>query len=184
VANGLTTWDNRIVSRADVPPDQLLANPKNYRRHTTEQKNAFRGIVNEVGYIDPVLCKLDGTVIDGHLRVEVALEDGIATVPVDYYDGTDAQADLVLASKDPLAAMAYHDEANLRALLADIGPQEDAAVQAMLDSIAAESVTVTEGLTDPDAVPAVPEEPVTKPGDLWLLGRTVTCPKCKKKTHV
>ena len=40
----------------------------------------------------------------------------------------------------------------------------------------------TEGLTDPDDAPAVPEHPVSVPGDLWLLGAKVTCPKCRKAT--
>jgi site-specific DNA-methyltransferase (adenine-specific) len=40
------------------------------------------------------------------------------------------------------------------------------------------------GLTDPDAVPEPPTEPVTKPGDLWLLGRVVRCPKCRRLTDV
>src|ERR1700726_1563127 len=40
----------------------------------------------------------------------------------------------------------------------------------------------TEGLTDPDDVPAVPEHPVSQTGDLWLLGAKVTCPKCRKAT--
>ena len=40
----------------------------------------------------------------------------------------------------------------------------------------------TEGLTDPDDAPAVPEHPVSQTGDLWLLGAKVTCPKCRKST--
>jgi hypothetical protein len=36
----------------------------------------------------------------------------------------------------------------------------------------------TEGLTDPDEVPEPPDEPVTRPGDLWLLGAYTTCPHC------
>jgi hypothetical protein len=40
----------------------------------------------------------------------------------------------------------------------------------------------TEGLTDPDDAPAVPEHPVSQTGDLWLLGSKVTCPKCRKTT--
>jgi hypothetical protein len=39
-----------------------------------------------------------------------------------------------------------------------------------------------EGRTDPDAVPDVPEHPVSEPGDLWLLGVKVTCPNCHKTT--
>lgn len=42
----------------------------------------------------------------------------------------------------------------------------------------------TEGNTDPDHVPEPPAEPFTKPGDLWILGRFVTCPKCHKDTDV
>jgi hypothetical protein len=40
----------------------------------------------------------------------------------------------------------------------------------------------TEGLTDPDEVPEPPAQPVSQPGDLWLLGAKVTCPKCRKHT--
>jgi hypothetical protein len=40
----------------------------------------------------------------------------------------------------------------------------------------------TDGLTDPDDAPAVPEHPVSQTGDLWLLGAKVTCPKCRKST--
>jgi hypothetical protein len=40
----------------------------------------------------------------------------------------------------------------------------------------------TAGLTDPDDAPAAPEHPVSKTGDLWLLGAKVTCPKCRKST--
>lgn len=158
-------WPNRIVKRADVAPDQLLANPKNYRRHTREQKNAFRGLVAEVGYIDPVLCTLDDVVIDGHLRVEVALEDGIPTIPVDYYDGTEAQSDLILATKDPLAAMAYHDAAQLKSLLDEVSTS-DAAVMAMISGLAED-----EGII-----------PVDAPADFASYDETIEtehqCPKC------
>jgi hypothetical protein len=37
---------------------------------------------------------------------------------------------------------------------------------------------VQAGLTDPDAVPEPPEEPVTRKGDMWLLGAYTTCPHC------
>jgi hypothetical protein len=40
----------------------------------------------------------------------------------------------------------------------------------------------TQGLTDPDDAPAAPEHPVSRTGDLWLLGAKVTCPNCRKAT--
>jgi len=42
----------------------------------------------------------------------------------------------------------------------------------------------TEGLTDPDAVPEPPEEPITQPGDLWLLGAYTTCPHCGERNDL
>jgi ParB-like chromosome segregation protein Spo0J len=158
------TWDNRIVRRADVDPAQLLANPKNFRRHTKAQKDAFRGLVAQVGYIDPVLAQ-DGTdvVIDGHLRVEVALEDGIATVPVDYYAGTQAESDLILATKDPLAAMAYHDAQALDALMREL-VVDDPAVVAMLADLS-------------DVVPDFEPVGIDEQGRLDEKAK-VTCPEC------
>jgi len=154
-----------------VPPDQLLANPANYRRHPKPQQDALSGVISEVGYLDPVLVQ-DGTdmVINGHLRVELAMRANQPTIRVAYTDLTDDEAALILATHDPLTAMAYHDQEALDALLAAVAT-DDEAVRELLDSLAGDAATITEGLTDPDDVPSVPDEPITKPGDLWLLGR-------------
>src|SRR5689334_15504725 len=125
-----TEWRNRIVGYADVPPDQLLANPRNFRRHPKPQQDALSGLIAEVGYLDPVLVQAGtDTVIDGHLRVEQAIREKQPTIPVQYVDLTDAEADLALASFDPISAMAYHDAENLRALLDEVSTG-DAAVMA------------------------------------------------------
>jgi len=164
-------WRNRIVRYADVPPDQLLANPANYRRHPKPQQDALSGVITEVGYLDPVLVQ-DGTdmVIDGHLRVELAIRANQPTIRVAYTDLSDDEAALILATHDPLTAMAYHDQEALDALLAAVAT-DDEAVRELLESLAGDATTITEGLTDPDDVPSVPDDPITKPGDLWLLGR-------------
>ena len=75
-------WKNRIVGYADIDPAQLLANPLNFRRHPKEQQNAISGVIAEVGYVDPVLVQA-GTdvVLDGHLRVELALRQNQPTIP-------------------------------------------------------------------------------------------------------
>ena len=74
---------------------------------------------------------------------------------------------LVLASLDPLAAMATTDEASLRQLHAEVSVGSEA-LAAMLAALT--RAEPREGLTDPDDVPESPDEAVTKPGDLWLLG--------------
>lgn len=167
-------WRNRITRYADVPPDQLLANPKNWRIHPRHQQDALAGIIDEVGFVDPVLVQ-DGTdtVIDGHLRVSLALRDGVPTIPVAYVDLDDDESDLVLATFDPITALANADRDNLDALLRNLSA-EDESVQRLLADLAEQEGIVFDapaGLTDPDAVPEVPKEAVTRPGDVWVLGR-------------
>jgi hypothetical protein len=129
-------WRNRITRYAEIDPSQLLANPLNFRIHPRNQQAALSGLIDEIGFIDPVLVQ-DGTdmVIDGHLRVSLALRDGIPTVPVQYVDLTDAEANLALASFDPIAAMAGTDADNLAALL-DQTSTTNADVMAMLSELA------------------------------------------------
>lgn len=126
-------WRNRIVRTEDVSPAELVANPKNFRRHPQDQKDAFRAVKSRVGYVARVLVQ-DGTgvILDGHLRTEVALEDGDLSIPVDYVDVDDEEADYVLATFDPLSAMAYADAAAQEALIDSFDGAEDAATLAMI----------------------------------------------------
>lgn len=142
-----TAWQNRIVGHADVPPDQLLANPANFRRHPRTQQDALSGVIGQIGYLDPVIATQDGTVIDGHLRVELAMRAGQPTIPVTYVDLTEAEANLALATMDPISAMAYHDAANLDALLREVST-DDAAVSALLSDLA-ESAGIIPGMDAP-----------------------------------
>ena len=139
------SWNNRIVKYADVPPEQLLANPNNYRRHPKAQQQALSGIIEEIGYYDPVLCQIDtDLVIDGHLRVELALRTNQPTIPVKYVNLTDAEAALALATFDPVSAMATADASQLDALLREVSTS-DAAVMQMLSELAER-----EGITAPN----------------------------------
>ena len=137
-------WRNRIVGYADVDPADLLANPRNFRRHPKNQQDALSGVIAEVGYVDPVLVQAGtGVVLDGHLRVELAMRQNQATIPVKYVDLTDAEANLILATFDPLSAMAFADAEQLDALLREVSTA-DAAVMQMLSELAEK-----EGITPP-----------------------------------
>lgn len=166
VANG--QWRNRIVGTADIDPAQLVPSDLNFRRHPGSQQQALSGLIDELGYLSPVLCQA-GTdrVIDGHLRVELALRSGQATIPVQYVDLTDDEANLALATFDPLSAMAYHDAANLKTLLDEVSTA-DAAVMAMLSDLAESA-----GIIPPDFEPVGIEEQ----GRLDEKAK-VTCPEC------
>ena len=75
-------WRNRIVGTGDEAPDQLLANPANWRIHPKAQQAALVGALDTVGWVQQVLVnRRSGFVVDGHARVARALRRGEPTVP-------------------------------------------------------------------------------------------------------
>lgn len=161
---------DRIRELRRVPASELLPNPKNWRTHPTAQADALRGVLGEIGFADAVLAREteDGLqLVDGHLRAEVAPD---AAVPVLVLDVTENEADKILATHDPLAAMATTDAGKLADLLQDM-QFDSAATAAMTESLAA-----SEGMQEPvevveDETPEPPADPITQPGDLWTLGQ-------------
>jgi ParB-like chromosome segregation protein Spo0J len=104
-------WRNRIVGHADVAPAELVPNPHNWRSHPQEQQRALAGALGEVGWVAEVLVnRTTGHVVDGHLRIERALARHEPTVPVTYVELSEDEERLVLASLDPLAAMATAEQ--------------------------------------------------------------------------
>lgn len=89
-----------------------------------------------MGLVDEVIVnRQTGFLLNGHLRVSLALEQGQATVPVKYVDLTPEEEALVLATFDPLTAMAEADRDALEALMAEV-KTESPAVLAMLEGLA------------------------------------------------
>lgn len=110
--------ENRIVRYDEaVDPEQLTAHPLNFRRHPIVQRKALRASIEGHGWVAPVIATVDGTVIDGHARVEEALSGGV-TVPVVFVDMDDDEAGSMILRMDPIAAMASHDSDVLGELLA------------------------------------------------------------------
>jgi DNA modification methylase len=150
----------------NVAPDQLLAHPSNWRQHPAAQRDALRGSLDTVGWVQNVIAsKRTGHVVDGHARVEEALSRGEPTVPVVYVDLSPEEEALVLATLDPIGAMAETSTERLEALLAEVSVDDEG-----LRRLLAQLAPPKRGLTDPDDIPAIPEEPYVKPGELWLLG--------------
>lgn len=159
---------NRIVGSGDEAPDQLVANPLNWRIHPQAQQRALRGSLESVGWVQQVMVnKRTGNLVDGHARVEEALSRGEASIPVLYVDLEPEEEALVLATLDPIAAMAGQDDQKLRELLADL-TIEDAGLAAMLEDLAPSDPKV--GLTDPDDVPELGEPSDIQHGDVFTLG--------------
>lgn len=114
-------WRNAIVEHAEVDPATLRPNDKNWRLHPRFQAEALTGALDELGWMAPICVnRTTGNMIDGHLRVELALEQGEPLVPVDYVDLTPEQEALALAVFDPLTSLAETDNEVYTALLASL----------------------------------------------------------------
>src|SRR5262245_7804652 len=161
---------NRIKGLRHIRAGDLRPHPKNWRKHPEEQQNALRGILAEVGFVDALMVRElpDGSlqIVDGHLRAETTPD---AEVPVLIVDLNDAEAEKVLATFDPLAAMAEPDEAQLEALLKGIETDSEA-LAALLEQLAEEAAKGQSAEIVEDDIPEPPDEAVTRPGDLIILG--------------
>jgi len=157
----------RRVRAADLAP-----NPKNWRTHPKAQQDALRGILAEVGYADALLARElpDGSLmlVDGHLRAETTPEQ---EVPVLVLDINEAEADKLLLSLDPLAALAETNATALDALLREVDTGSEGLQQMYADMAeAAELYQDGDKEIVEDEIPEPPADPITKPGDLWVLG--------------
>jgi hypothetical protein len=138
---------DRVKDLRRVRASDLRPNPRNWRTHPAEQRIALRGLLAEVGYAGALLARElpDGALmlIDGHLRAETTPD---ATVPVLVLDVDEQEADKILLTHDPVAAMAAASDEQLQSLLADV-QTESAAVRTLLDGLSlsneAEAIVAT-----------------------------------------
>jgi DNA modification methylase len=159
------------------PTERLVEYARNPRDNDA-QVDRMVGAIREFGFRIPIVAKSDGLVVDGHLRLKAARKLGLVEVPVVLADElTDAQikAFRLLANKS--AGWASWDDDLLRLELADL--QADGFSLELTgfsgDELADLMADRTAGLTDPDDAPPAPVNPVTAPGDVWLLGRHRLC---------
>ena len=150
----------------------MLAHPSNWRIQPQGQQHALASVLDEVGLVQSVVVdRTTGRLLDGHLRAELAITAGQPTILVVYVELSEEDEHIILASIDPIAAMATADREKLSKLLASIANDN---LNGLLEDVARGNHLALDfahpGLTDPDEAPEPPEEPVTKLGDLWLLG--------------
>jgi DNA modification methylase len=157
------------------PVDRIIEYARNPRKndHAVEQMAAA---IQEFGFRIPCIVQSDGLLVDGHLRLKAARKLGLATVPVVLADDlTPAQikAFRILANRS--ATWADWDEELLRLELEELRLDEfDLSLTGfdadeLLEILAGDEPT-NEGQTDDDTAPEVPEQPVSRLGDLWVLG--------------
>lgn len=112
---------SRIVGQGEEAPDQLLANPRNWRVHPKFQQDALESVLDTVGWVQNIIVnRTTGFVVDGHARVAIALRREERAVPVLYVELTPEEEALVLATYDPISALAGKDDALLRELVSEV----------------------------------------------------------------
>lgn len=159
------------------PIERLVPFARNPRTHTEEQVAQIAASIVEFGWTNPVLVGADGVVIAGHARLQAARKLGMSEVPVivlDHLSEPQRRA-LVIADNQLALAGTGWDEELLRGLLLDLRQEEfnldvlgfsDEELNAWL----AEEPDSQACLAEEDAVPEPLDEPVTRRGDLWILG--------------
>lgn len=158
-----------------ISTTQLVPFAKNSRTHSDEQVAQVAASIKEFGFTNPILVDDENVIIAGHGRLLAAQRLGLDDVPcirLSHLDETQRRAYVIADNK--LALNAGWDNELLGLELGDLKSLEyDVSLTGFTDEELAALVIkeIPEGLTDPDDVPEVPEAPVTRPGDVWLLGK-------------
>lgn len=167
-----TSWPADKVER--WPLSKLKAYERNARTHSDEQIAQLMASIKEFGFTIPVLADPKGVLIAGHARVEAARRLQLADVPVMVAKGwSDAQRRAYVLADNKLALNSSWDSALLQAELADLRALGvDLGITGFSEMELAEVLAPRgSGGPDADAVPAVEKKTVSRPGDVWLLGR-------------
>jgi len=154
----------------------LIPYAKNSRTHSEAQVAQIAGSIKEFGFNNPVLIDEDNGIIAGHGRVMAAQKLGLQAVPcIRLAHLSDTQRKAYVIADNRLALNAGWDDQMLTVELQELDSESfDLSLLGFgADELNAllNPIKETEGLTDEDEVPEVPEEPKTKPGDIYKLGR-------------
>lgn len=155
-----------------IDVDTIIPFSQNARTHSDEQVAQLAGAIREFGFTAPLLIDENSNLIAGHGRLLAARKLGMTQVPAITVTGMDERKRRALVLADNKLAMnAGWDESILANELADLAADFGELIGFSDDELAALLVQETEGLTDEDAVPDVPENPVTVEGDVWVMGK-------------
>ena len=168
-----------------VSVSSLIQYARNSRTHSDAQVDKIAASIKEFSFLNPIITDGKSGIVAGHGRVMAAKKLGMKDVPtIDAAHLTDTQRRAYILADNRLALDAGWDDEMLRVELDALGVDGfDLELTGFsLDEIADLQIEeVPEGLTDEDAVPEVPDEPVTVEGDVWLLGAYYVCGDCKKE---
>ena len=154
---------------------ELIPYVNNSRTHSDEQVTQIASSIKEFGFTNPILTDGENGIIAGHGRLMAAKKLGLKEVPtIELSHLSEAQKKAYIIADNKLALNSGWDDAMLAIEFAELEALDfDLELTGFsLEEIEAFEVEeIPEGLTDEDAVPELPIEPVTKLGDVWLCGK-------------
>ena len=157
--------------------DDLIPFAMNARTHSEEQVGQIARSITEFGWTNPILITPEGDIIAGHGRVLAARKVGIETAPCIVITGlTEAQRKAYILADNKLALNSGWDMKLLAESLRELDTGElDIDLIGFsskeLDSILTWAPDQSKGKGDPDHVPAIEPDPITKPGEVWLMDK-------------
>ena len=183
--------ENMDLTLESWPIDRLIPYAKNPRKND-DVVDQMVGAIREFGFRIPIVARSDGSVVDGHLRLKAARRLELTTVPVVLADDlteTQIKAFRLLANQS--SNWADWDEDLLKLELVDL---QDADFDIDMIGFSDEELdNLLSGLDDDgdggvgqeESIPEPPPNPVTRPGDLWVLGdHRLLCGSCTNTDDV
>ena len=168
--------------------DKIIPYASNSRTHSDEQVAQIAASIKEFGFNNPILLDGENGIIAGHGRLLAARKLGLDKVPtIELAHLTENQRKAYIIADNKLALNAGWD---MEMLSLEMGDLKDEGFDLSLigfdeNELANIFTEAHEGLTDPDEVPDIPDDPVTKEGDVWLLGKhRLMCGDSTVETHV
>ena len=153
---------------------ELKPHPKNPRVHPDSALDKLVKSIKEFGWTNPVLLSKDGIILAGHARVKAAQKAGLDEVPVIRLPLEGERADAYLLADNKLQDETEWDMDKLKDVIEDLSEQgfdldltgfDASELDDIMQDLKGESEIIE------DEPPEPPEEPITRPGDLWILGR-------------
>lgn len=181
----MTEWPATKIEMR--PINSLIPYARNYRKHNERQIDKVAASIREFGWTIPVLIAEDSTIIAGHCRVLAAKKLGITEAPTMTAVGwSEAQRRAYVITDNQLTLIGENDEDLLRLELLDLKNSHFDLSLTGFDTKELDQLLVQESTStiEEDETPEVPSETTIKPGDLFILGKTVTCPKCGGRNDV
>ena len=172
----MTNAKSKELKIDHISVDELIPYAKNARTHSETQVAQIAASMTEFGFVNPILLGEDSVIIAGHGRLMAAKMLGMKSVPtIRLTHLNEAQRRALVIADNKIAENAGWDETLLREELSAL-EDLDFNIDLLgfnaeeIDNLFLDDANASGGLTDEDAAPEIPENPVSVSGDIWICG--------------